>query len=668
MRFKHWFYTIPLRLRSIFRRRQVEQELDEELRYHIERQIEEHISKGMTEEEARHAALRAMGGVERRKEECRDMRRVRRLQDLIQDVRYSLRILRKSPGFTAVASLTLALGIGANTAIFSVVNAVFLRPLPYYDPQRLVYVTGIEGHDKDENGVGWRGEFAGAADYIHWREQTQTFEHLVAFLPRQTYMTGRGEPERLDTVTTTADLFPALGVAPQLGRAFTQEEDRPGGEPVAILSHAFWKRRFGGDPAIIGQSLTLDGSSRQVIGVMPAGFKFISKADLLLPRPLNIQQLLANDGMASIGIIIGRLKSGVKPERARSELETISQRLQQADPRWDYAQRVLVTPLGERLVGDLRLGMLTQFGAAAFILLIACANVANLMLARASVRRKEMAIRAAMGAGRGRLIRQLLTESLLLSVLGGMVGFSFALLGIKALVPLIPDDLAHLKNIGIDAAALGFTFLAALLTGVIVGVIPAFLSSQVDLNQNLKEGAGAATFSTRKGARSISPALVIGELALTLALLAGAGLLIKSFLRAQAVEPGYNPKNLLTMKIPIYTAGYQPAQKRLFYRDLLRRVNALPGVKIAAIGPLPLNDMRPVSERPRQVSDSVCCFEVSADFFRAMGIQLRAGRGFTELEDEKAPHVMVINETRARLQFPGENPIGKRVIHQWDNH
>jgi putative ABC transport system permease protein len=666
MRLKHWFYTIPLRLRSLFRRAQVEQELDEELLYHIDRQIEENIAKGMATEEARNAAHRAIGGVERRKEECRDMRRVSWIEDFMQDVRHNLRTLRKDPGFTAVAVITLALGIGANTAIFSVVNAVLLRPLPYYDPQRLVYITGITEHDNNGNGVRGREELSGAADYIHWQAESKSFDHLILFSPGPIHLTGGGEPEQLNSVRVTANLFPALGVAPQLGRAFTQEEDRPGGEPVAILSHAFWQRRFGGDPGIIGKSLTLDGRSRQVIGVMPPGFKFLSKVDVLLPRALNVQQLLATEGMRYWGNFIGRLKPGVTPEQARSELDAILQRLRQTNPRRIYAGRSLVTPLGERLVGNLRLGMLMQFSAVAFILLIACANVANLLLARAGVRRKEMAIRAAIGAGRARLIRQMLTESLLLSALGAVVGFLLALLGVKALVPLIPEDLAHLKNIGVDAAALGFTFLAALFTGVVVGIIPALQASRVDLNQNLKEGVGAASFSTRKGARRISPTLVIGELALTLALLAGAGLLIKSFLRARAVEPGYNPENLLTMRIPIYTAGYQPAQKKLFYRDLLSRINALPGVKIAAIGPVPLNDMSSASERPKEVGTDSCCFEVSGDYFQAMGIQLRAGRSFTELEDEKAPHVMVINETRARLRFPGENPIGKR-IHGWDD-
>jgi putative ABC transport system permease protein len=665
----HYLRILAAKLRGLLGKRKADRELDDEIEMHLRLLTERYVRQGMNEAEAASAARRQFGNITLLQEVNREMRGIGFIETLLQDLRYGLWMLRRNPGFTFVAVLTLALGIGANTAIFSVVNAVLLRPLPYYDPHRLVYITGASYGmgTKGVKGGNEREELSGAADYIHWKAESKTFDHMVLFHPGQIYLTDRGEPERLNCVRATANLFPALGVAPQLGRAFTPDEDRPGGEPVVILSHALWQRRFGGDPAIIGQSLTLDGRSRQVIGVMPPGFKFLSKADVLLPRALNVQQVLAEEGMRHWGSFMGRLKPGVSVEQARSELDTILQRIRQANPNRLYAERALVTPLGERLVGNLRRGLLVLFGAVAFILLIACANVANLMLARGAMRQREMAIRAAIGAGRGRLIRQMLTESLLLSVLGGIAGFLLALLGIKALIPLVPDDLAHLKNIGIDAAALGFTFFAALLTGVIAGIIPALQASRVDLNESLKEGVGSAAFSMLKGARRVTPALMIGELALTLALLAGAGLLIKSFLQVRVVEPGYNPENLLTMEIPIYTAGYQPAQKKLFYQDLLRRINALPGVKIAAIGPLPLNDMKSLGERPKEVGVSTCCFEVSADYFRAMGIQLRAGRSFTELENENAPHVIVINETHARQRFRGEDPIGKRVIHGFDN-
>jgi putative ABC transport system permease protein len=662
----HHLRALMGRLWGLFEDRRADREFDDEIETHIRLLTERYVRQGMTATDAASAARRQFGNTTLLKEDHREMRGIRFIETLFQDLRYGLWMLKRNSGFTYVAVLTLALGIGANTVIFSIMNAVLLRPLPYYDPQRLVYVTGVSGGKGKMGEVGGQEELSGAADYIHWKAESKTLDHLVLFESGQIHLTGRGEPERLDCVRATANLFPALGVSPQLGRAFTSDEDRPGGEPVAILSHALWQRRFGGDPDIIGQSLMLDGRGRQVIGVMPPGFKFISKADVLLPRALNVQQILAEEGIRFWGNLIGRLKPGVAVEQARSELDTILGRIRLANPNHLYTERALVTPLGERLVGNLRLGLLVLFGAVAFILLISCANVANLMLARGAMRQREMAIRAAIGAGRVRLIRQMLTESLLLSVLGGVAGFLLALLGIKALIPLVPDDLAHLKNIGIDAAALGFTFFVALLTGVIAGIIPALQASRVDLNESLKEGVGSAAFSMRRGARRVSPALMIGELALTLALLAGAGLLIKSFLQVRAVEPGYNPENLLTVKIPIYTARYQPAQKKLFYQDLLARINALPGVKFAAIGSLPLNDMRMISDRPREVSVSACCFEVSADYFRVVGMQLRAGRSFTEQDNENAPPVIIINETRARRQFPGEDPIGKRVPSGYD--
>jgi putative ABC transport system permease protein len=653
----HYLRVLAARFRGLFGNRRADRELDDEIETHLRLLTERYVRQGLTEAEAACAARRQFGNVTLLQEANREMRGIKFIETVIQDLRYGLWMLRRNPGFTFVAVLTLALGIGANTAIFSVVNAVLLKPLPYYDPQRLCWVT--EGFQLfgEENTID--------EHYFYWQAQSKTFDHLVAYYSGNLYLTGRGEPERLDYVVATANLFPALGVAPQLGRVFTPEEHQPGSAPVAILSHAFWQRRFGGDPAIIGQSVKLNGRSRQVIGVMPPGFKFIQKADVLLPLALE----LPSKGTLSITLkrIFGRLKPGVTPDQARSELEPIASAVG-TNPRWGPLQ-VSVTPLGERLVGHLRRGLLVQFAAVAFILLIACANVANLMLARASVRQKEMAIRAAMGAGRGRLVRQMLTESLLLSIIGGGAGLLLALLGIKAMSPLIPDGLSHLKESGpsflVDGAALGFTFLASLLTGVIAGIIPALQTSQINLSESLKEGARGAAFSMRKGARRVSPALVVGELALTLALLTGAGLLIKSFLRARAVEPGYNPRNLLTMTIPLSFSGYSPAQKKIFYQDLLTRINSLPGVKGAAIeNHLPRANKGTVGGRaPLPDPKNISILEhkkVSVDYFRAMGMQFRAGRSFTEQDNENAPPVAIINETRARRVFRGEDPIGKR--------
>jgi len=635
------------------RRGRLDREMEEEMRFHLEMQIEQNLESGMATEEARRAANRQFGNQTWLKEASREMRGIGFIETLIQDLRYGLWMLRRSPGFTFVAVLTLALGIGANTAIFSVVNAVLLKPLPYYDPQRLVWVTeGIQFFGEENTTDN---------DYYTWQLQSKTFEHLVAYYTGNIYLTGRGEPVRLDYIRATANLFPALGVAPQLGRVFRPEEHRRGSEPVAILSHAFWQRRFGGDPAIIGQSLKFGSESRQVVGVMPPNFKFIQKFDALLP--LALEEPSQEQVSITHKKIFGRLKPGVSVEQARSELDSLAH---PGIKKLYSSLQVSVTPLGERLVGHLRRGLLAQFGAVAFILLIACANVANLMLVRARARQKEMAIRAAMGAGRGRLVRQMLTESLLLSLLfGGVAGLLLSLLGLKALAPLIPDGLSHLKEGGIDGAALGFTFLASLLTGVIAGVIPALQTSQIDLNESLKEGVRNAALSKGKGARRVSPVLVIGQLALTVTLLTGAGLLIKSFLRARAVAPGYNPENLLTMTVPLSVAGYSPSQKKILFQDLLTRINSLPGVKGAAIenhiqltgrgtvgGRPPAPDSRSFTVPERRI--------VSVDYFRTMGMQLRAGRGFTEQDNESAPPLVVINETMARREFAGEYPIGKR--------
>ena len=656
------------RLRAQLRRGKIEREMDAEMRFHLEMETAENVRRGMVEEEARRAALRDFGGVERVKETYRDVSRFRRLEEFWQDARYGARMLLKRPGFTFVAALALAVGIGANTAIFSVVNALLLKPLPYYDPQRLVWVG--------ETWPNRNTEFVLSPDYIEWRAQSNAFEHLVAFGPGAVNLTGRGEPERLECVYSTASLFPALGVTPVVGRAFTPEEDRPGGAPVALLSHGLWQRRFGGDPNVVGQSLTLEGQSRLVIGVMPAEFQFSREAELWLPIRLNAERELRRERMSVVNVV-GRLKTDSSIERAREELNLIARRIEQANPKQFPGAQVRVTPLGERLVGDLRRPLQALFGAVAFVLLIACANVANLLLARSAARQKEMAIRAAMGAGRWRLIRQTLTESLLLSALGGVAGFLLAVWGVKVLVALSPDNLARVKESGpfsfVDGAVFGFTLVVSLLTGVVAGLIPALQTSQVNLSDALKEGAGNAAASLRRGARRAMPALVVGELALTLALSIGAGLLIKSFLRLRAVELGYDPENVLTMMVHLNSSKYPPGapQQKAYYQELLARVKALPGVEWVAIstglpftgisgrGPLTIEGRAPVPDSQKPLMEMN---EISHDYFRAMGMRLRAGRAFTERDDETAPPVAIINETLARRYFPGEDPLGKRIL------
>ncbi|MBO0724571.1 MAG: ABC transporter permease [Blastocatellia bacterium] len=655
------------RLRAGLRRRNVEREMDRELQFHLEMETAKNMRRGMSEEEAQQAALRDFGGVEQVKERYRDISRFRRLEEFWQDLRYGARMLLKRPGFTFVAGLALAVGIGANTAIFSVVNAVLLKPLPYYDPQRLVWIS--------ETWPNRNAEFVLSPDYIEWRAQSRAFEHLVAFGESAVNLTGRGESERLACVYSTANLFPALGVAPVVGRAFTPEEDRPGAAAVALLSHRLWLRRFGGDPKIVGQSLAIGGESYLVIGVMPAGFQFSREAELWLPLRLNAEQELRRERMSVVNVV-GRLKANSSIDRAQEELNLIARRIDQANPgQWPGAQ-VRVTPLGERLAGDLRRPLQALFGAVALVLLIACANVANLLLARSAARQKEMAIRAAMGAGRWRLIRQTFTESLLLSALGGVAGLLLAVLGVRALVALSPDNLARFRESGVDGAVLGFTLVVSLLTGVVAGMVPALQISHVNLSDALKEGWGAggnAAAPLRRGMRRAMPALVIGELALTLALLAGAGLLIKSFLRLRAVELGYDPENVLTMMIQLNSSKYPSGapQQKAYYQELLARVKALPGVEGAAIStglpftgisgraPLTIEGRPPVHDSQKPLMEMN---EISHDYFRAMGMRLRVGRAFTERDDETAQPVAIINETLARRYFPGEDPLGKRIL------
>ena len=594
----------------------------------------------------------------------------RRWEDeMIQDLRFGVRMLLKHKGFTFIAVLTLALGIGANTAIFSVVNALVFNPLPYPQSQRLMWVTSA-----------FRGnELIGADMYLTFQAQSRTFEHLAGYVAGTMTLMGQEEPERINSVWATASVFSTLGVKPRLGRAFTLEEDRPDAPQVVVLNHDYWQQRFGGDPAVVGQPKMFGKEQWTVIGVMPPGFRFLpesrigGRVDVLMPFALDVQRESGAGGRSRIieGGVFGRLRSGVSRDQAQAELSLIFQRYTQSQPQMPPGMEVRVTPLAERLVGHLRRGLLVLFGLVGLVLLIACANVANLLLARASVRQKELAIRAAVGAGRKRLIRQMLTESLMLSVLGGVAGLLLALWGVKALVAFTPENFLLFKVSSIDATALGFTFFATLLTGAVAGLIPALQASRIDLNESLKDGARSANFFSRK---STAPALVAAELALTLVVLIGAGLLIKSFVLMRAVDPGYNPENLLTMEISPSLAKYPygSPQRKQFNQALLTRLGALPGVQaVANSHALPLSDDGiinkarltvegglPVPDEQKPLAET---HAVSPDYFRALGMKLLAGRGFTEQDTGNTPRVVVINQTLAQRLFAGEDPLGKRL-------
>jgi predicted permease len=583
-------------------------------------------------------------------------------RDLSQDLRYGVRMLSKNPGFTVVAVLALALGIGANSAIFSVVNTVLLRPLPYQDPDRLVMVW----EDRSKNG--FPRDTPAVANYIDWRDQNQVFEGMAAIATQSFNLTGAGDPERIEGRRVSANLFALLGVRPQLGRAFLPEEDRAGGNRVVVMSHALWQRRFGSDANIIGKPLTLNGESHTVVGVMPPGFQFPSRDDELWAPIAFTSQEAASRGRHFLEVI-ARMKPGVELQQAQAELNTIAARLQQQYPNTNTNVGAAVVSLHEQLVGDIKPALLVLLGAVGFVLLIACANVANLLLARAAVRQKEITIRVALGASRSRLIRQFLTESVLLAALGGAVGLLFSVWGVSLLKAFIPENISQAAAITIDGRVLGFTLLVSLLTGLVFGLAPATQTSNFNLNETLKEGGRDSTSGSR--GNRLRGLLVVAEVAVSLILLIGAGLLINSFLRLRGVDPGFRPDNLLTMRIVLPDTKYpDQARRSAFYTELLNRVEALPGVRSAAVANwIPLVRQGDsigfsIEGRPdpgQGQRPSVVTRVTSPHYFQTMSIPLLRGRSFGEQDRADSPAVAVISETMARRFWPDRDPLGQRI-------
>ena len=579
------------------------------------------------------------------------------METLLQDVRYGLRMILKKPGFTVIAVVALALGIGANTAIFSVVNGVLLRPLPYEDPDRLVRLSE------------WSPQVPGMSisypNFIDWREQNSVFSGLAATQFDSYNLTGLDEPERLQGRNVSANFFEVLGVKPVLGRTFLAEEDRAGAGRACIISYGLWQRRFGSDPNILGKSLTLNGESYTLVGVLPQSYRYGTPTDVFVPLGLQEDSGFTKQRGNHPGIYaVARLKPGVSFEQAEAEMKGIAQRLAEAYPKENSGNSVTLTPLREFFVGDIRTSLLILLVAVGFVLLIACANVANLLLARATARQKEMAIRTAMGASRLRIIRQLLTESVILSVLSGTVGLLLALWGVDALRGASIDSLPTTADISLDRNVLIFTLLVSFLTGVLFGLMPALQASRTDLNESLKEG-GRTGMTGARGNRMRS-LLVISEVALSLVLLIGSGLLIKSFLRLSGTETGFNPQNLLTMKIN-YTAREDEGRKVAnFFSQVEQRVKALPGVEAVALSNgapflgAPETSFqiegRPqvdLSQKPMAV-----LYMAGPDYLRAMGIRLLKGRFFDERDTQNSPLVAVIDEEFARQQFPNQDPLG----------
>jgi len=586
------------------------------------------------------------------------------METLLKDFRYGVRSLLQRPGFAAVAILTLALGIGANTAIFSVVNAVLLRPLPFADPDRLVMYW------EDASFAGFPRNTPAAANYVDIKTQNQVFEGMAAANRRSFNLTGDGEPEKVETYAVTADFFPLMGVQPALGRAILPEEDKPGANRVVMLSNGLWQKRYGGDANIVGRQLLLSGEKYTVVGVMPAGFQFLdSKVGLYVPIAFTAQDL-ASRGRHYLEVV-ARLKPGVTVAQADAEVKTIHQRLARDFP--EQAGRIsgFVLPLREQLTGDIRRPLLVLSVAVGFVLLIACANIANLLLSRAASRRREMAVRAALGASRFRIVRQLLIEGLLLSAVGAVCGLLIATWSFAFLQRLIPDGLALSSKLGLDPKVLAFTLLVTLLTTVLFGLVPAFQISKIDLNLALKQGGGRSGLNA--GGNRLRSAMVVTEVALALVLLVGAGLLIQTFIKLRDQYSSLQGESVLTLRTVLPRNKYPDhAQRIAFYNQALDRVKALPGVVSAGYSTsVPLAEKGGTSGfliEGRAIEQATAGGEaydanhrqVSTDYLKTMGIPLRRGRSFTEGDNDQAIKVAIINETMARQFWPGEDALGKR--------
>jgi putative ABC transport system permease protein len=650
------------KLASLFQRRKVERDLAREIASHLVLLQEGFEARGLAPTEAELAARRAYGGVEQAKELHREARTFLWIEHLIKDARYGGRSLLRTPGFTAVAVIALALGIGANTAIFSVVNTVLLRPLPYKNPDRLVTIL--------HNGTGP----VATANYIDWRDQSHSFEAMGAadyWSPNisSSDSSVSHRAEHLYGLKVTQNLMPLLGVEPLLGRLFLRGEDQEGADHEAILSYRLWQRRFNGDRNVLGELITLDGEAYTIVGVMPASFQFAPfwaiHAEIWVPDALgeSIHERGGNHFR-----VFARLKPGVTLAQARADMATVTGRLEKQYPATN--RYVMVRPLKENVVGKIETPLLLLLGAVGFVLLIACANVAHLLLARTSDRQKEIAVRVALGAGKGRVMAQFLTENLLLAAIGGGAGLLLAVAGAKALVALSPEYIPRVEMVGIDMHVVIFLTCITVLAALVFGLTPAVHAAAGNLSDALKEGGRGDSDGVRRN--RLRNFLVASEFALAFMLLIGAGLMVRSFYALESIDPGFNPHNLLSMVVSVAGTKEEEANRRVvFYRDLLEKLRAMPGVNAAgAINHLPLaGDLwdrsfqiegRP-QPRPGESPDAVYRI-VMPGYFQTMRLPLRSGRVITDHDDSRTPRVVILNERAAHEYWPGESPIGKRIV------
>lgn len=642
---EHWVYTLPLRLRSLFRRARADQELDDELGDHIERKTEQYATQGLTQEEARRRALLDMGGMEKVAEECCAARRVNWIQDFAQDLRYGLRILCKSPGFTLVAALTLAFGIGANTAVFSVVENVLLKPLPFQNSDRLVSVWAMKKSQAARIG-------ASMPEFEDYQAQSRSFEYMANFLSGWTYTwTGQGEPRTVNCTGISYDFFPMLGINPYLGRLYTHEEYHVDGVQV-VISYRFWTEQLGSDPHVLGRVLNLDGTAQTVIGVMPRVPDLFPDTDIWAKDVPDFRWMRIRGN--KFLDVMGQLKSGVTREQAEQELTAILQR----GPGESSEVSVHLVSLKDELTGDVRSQLQIIMAAVSLVLLITCANVAYLLLARTRKRQVEIAVRVSLGASRNRLVRQFITENVVLAALGCVIALSFAMGGVRLFKAA--NALPRSASIGLDAYALLFAFFITILTGLVLALASSTVSSRLDVITTLKTGRqGSGSIGWRR-----SRLLLISEVGLAVLLSVAAGLLLRSFQQAEHLDPGFLPDHLLSA----YLRNSDARAGRLFFPQLVERTAELPRVKTAALGRcMPGVYASSVTmffpDRPNDplnVPTAEACW-VSSDFFSAIGARLLNGRVFTLRDDENAPPVVIVNQALAESYWPGQNPIGKQI-------
>jgi putative ABC transport system permease protein len=674
MRPEHWLHTLPLRLRSLFHRNQVEQDLSEELQYHLEQKTKEYTASGMAPEEARRKARREFGGIEQTKEICRDTRRVSLLETLSQDVRFGLRMLRKSPGFTAVAVLTLALGIGATTAVFSLVSAILLKPLPFPNPDQIVLPELVS-----PPGVNL------GSDYFPW-SQTQfrflaqdshPFQAVAAFQNDSFNLTGTDVPSFLDGFRVSAEFFPALGISPALGRGFTAEEDRPGHEYEVVLSDRMWREYFGANRAILGKAVRLNGYAYTVVGVMPAGFVFPRAEELPssfnFPReaqlwvPLAIPEAPKN-GPSELAVI-ARVKPGLTIQQAQAGMDLVTKHAEAKDPQWKGWFNSRVVPLTRQVVGDTERPLQLILAAVGIVLLIACSNIANLLLTRSFGRRREFTLRTALGAGRARLIRQLLTESLLIAVSAGAISILLANAGIYFVKTFGPADLPRLREVTLDLPVFAFALCVSLATGILFGLAPAIGATRENLADSLKEG------SQRSGLSPTSPrlrnALLVSQVALALVLVISAGLLTRTFFHLLGANGGFNPDRVLTFQLPLPALKYVDQDHIVvFYQNALGRLRSVPGVQSAGIGEtVPMggegeSTVIRMPDHPAATQKELPFANytiISPGYLSAVGTPVLRGRDFVEADTADSMPVALVNVAMEKKYWPGQSALGKQV-------